>query len=64
MKPTIFICLFTLVSGFIIAQPELNIQVRIPDDWMEKVRTLGYRQASTELIIDSEKKKSISDKND
>lgn len=57
MKPTIFICLFTLFSEFMIAQPEQNIHVRIPDSRMEKVRTLGYEKPSNELIVEFEKEK-------
>jgi hypothetical protein len=40
-----------------IAQPEQNIHVRIPDSWMEKVRTLGYEKPSNELIVEFEKEK-------
>jgi len=57
MKPTIFICLFTLFSEFMIAQSEQNIHVRIPDSWMENVRTMDYEKSPHDLIIEFEKEK-------
>lgn len=55
MKSIILSSIIILFSNCIQAQPELNIRVRIPDSWVEKVRTLDYWHPSTELIIELEK---------